>query len=322
MVQSSTTLIDPDVAKVKELWGDTEGTWRTAERIHWTQHPKVNERINRLISGDPQIDRFQYFIQRHLRRRLPVQRALTLGCGHGELERGLLKYNLAKVHEGVDISDGAVAEAARLSAGNSSRLRYRVSDLNSITLPRFQYDVVFGVMSIHHVAALEHLFEEVSAALKPNGYFFLDEFVGPNQFQWSDPQLDAINDEIALMPERFKQCVEDRSIIKGEVPRWTIDEMNCMDPSEAIRSSDILPLLSKYFEVVDVKGYGGSILHMLLDHIAGNFAEDVPDAMYYLECLFHMEDHLLELGTIRHDFAVVIARRKTTFRTWIDFYSR
>src|SRR5262249_40390159 len=134
-----------------------------------------------------------------------------------------------------------------------------------------------------------------------------------------DAQLDAVNDQILLMPDRFKQCVEDRDIMKGEVVRWTIEEMNREDPSEAIRSSDILPLLSQFFDVLEVKGYGGAILHPLLEHIAGNFSEDDPEALYYLESLFELEDELLHSRKIRHDFAVMVARKKTTPGTWFDF---
>jgi len=318
LASGSPAISDADLARVKELWGDPEGIWRTGKAVHWTQNAAVQKRINRLVSGDAAIDRFQYFIQKYVRRR-PVERALTVGCGHGELERGLAKYNLARVHEGIDVSEGAVAEATKLAEGSAIKLLYTVADLNSIALPRFHYDIVFGVMSIHHVAALEHLFQQVADSLKPGGYFFLDEYIGPDQFQWRDAQLDAINDQILLMPDRFKQCVEDRNIVKGEVVRWTIEEMNRADPSEAIRSADILPLLSRFFEVLEVKGYGGAILHPLLEHIAGNFSEGDPEAIYYLQVLFELEDELLQSGKIRHDFAVVIARKKATLGTWFDF---
>src|SRR3954470_17707487 len=93
-----------EVAKVKELWGSTDGTWRTAEWLRWLQHPKVRERINILTTGHPEKDRYQYFLERYAPKRLGratrVKRALTLGCGHGELERGFAKYHFAEVHEG------------------------------------------------------------------------------------------------------------------------------------------------------------------------------------------------------------------------------
>src|SRR5262249_15148851 len=150
-------------------------------------------------------------------------------------------------------------------------LRYSVADLNTVQLPRYEYDVVFGIGSVHHVAALEHLLIQVSQCLKPNGYLFLDEYVGPNQFQWPDSQLSIINEQIALMPERYKVALTEPPHLKGPVKRYTVEEMNAVDPSEAIRAAHILPLVSLFFDVMEVKGCGGSLLHLLLEHIAGNF---------------------------------------------------
>ncbi len=307
-----TEMSGSEIAKVKEVWGDAKGSWRTPQIVHWMQHPKVRERMNLLTSGELHKDRFQYFLETYLRGRTPVQRAVTLGSGHGELERGFSQYNLASLHEGIDIADGAVSEARRLAAdAGFSHIRYQVGDLNSVRLPESAYDVVFGVMSIHHVRALEHLFRQVSMALKPEGYFFLDEFIGPSQFQWPEHQLAAINEQVAVMPELFKAMVSDRSMMKTPVARHTIEEMNSSDPSEAIRSAEILQLLPRYFEVVEVRGYGGSLLHLLLEHIAGNFTEEDPGSMNYLRLIFDLEDRLIASGKLAHDFAIIVARRRS-----------
>jgi hypothetical protein len=94
--------------------------------------------------------------------------------------------------------------------------------------------------------------------------------------------------------------------------RLTIEEMNRIDPSEAVRSAEILPLMSQVFDLVEVKGCGGSLLHMLLEDIAGNFSTDDPAAMAHLESLFKLEDDLIQTGALQHDFAVIIARKKAS----------
>jgi SAM-dependent methyltransferase len=304
---------EADVAKVKEVWGEGAGasTWRSVHRIHWTQHPKVQERLNFLVSGNPYRNRFEHFMDVYLRGRMPVARALTLGCGHGELERGLAPYNFATLLEGVDISDGAVAEATRLA--NDAGLRqisYRIADINSIELPKNTYDVIFGVGSIHHTARLEHLFAQVAESLKPGGFFFLDEYIGPSVFQWTDLQLVSINSAAAGLPARYRMCVDNPQIVKPTVTRPSVPEMYAIDPSEAVRSSEIVGLLPKYFNVLETKGVGGSLLHLLLEHIAGNFDENDPDAMAHLQSFFNLEDELIAAGMLQHDFAVIIAARR------------
>ena len=311
--------LNPEVAKVKEIWGSAHNKWRTSDIVHWTQLRRVQERLNLLTSGDVRKNRFEHFMETYLPR-LPVKRALTLGCGHGDLERGLSKYNFAVFHDGIDIAEGAIAEARRhAAAAGLSNLRYQVADLNSVRLPRYEYDVVFGIGSVHHIAALEHLLIQVSQTLKPNGYLVLDEYIGPNQFQWPDSQLSIVNEQIALMPEHYKMGLSEPHCLKGPIRRHTVEEMNVVDPSEAVRADHIVPLVSSFFDVMEVKGCGGSLLHLLLEHIAGNFDDSDPEAVNYLHWLFGVEDELIASGKLQHDFALIIAKKRTTWRTWARY---
>jgi len=62
--------------------------------------------------------------------------------------------------------------------------------------------------------------------------------------------------------------------------------MNAADPSEAVCSADIVKLLPDYFDVFEINGYGGSLLHLLLEGITGNFVEDNPRSMSYFQSFF------------------------------------
>jgi hypothetical protein len=148
-------------------------------------------------------------------------------------------------------------------------------------------------------------------SLRPGGYFFLDEYIGPDKFQWPVEQIALINQQIEALPSPWKRSIVDGTA-KGAIGRMSVEAIDAVDPSEAVRSSDILRVLALYFDIVDFKGCGGSLLHMLLEGIAGNFAEDDPEAMKYLESLFRLEDELIASGKLHHDFAVIVARRKPT----------
>jgi SAM-dependent methyltransferase len=296
--------------RIKNVWG-VERVWDGTEIQHWLQHPLVQERINLKISGAPQINRFEYFLHRYLEGKMPVERALTLGSGLGELERGLCQYGFARSHQGVDLSDGAVRIAAeKAQAAGSDHLSYRTADLNTIKLERQAYDVIFGVSSVHHIDNLEHLFRQVQQALKPGGYFFLDEFIGPSRFQWTNAQLQSMNGQLRLLPKELRRRISDRKKFKERVIRKTVGEIIASDPSEAARSSEIVPLLTEYFKIVEIKGYGGAILHQLLYDIAGNFCEENAGSLEHLRRLFTLEDELTASGTVSNDFAVIIATTK------------
>jgi SAM-dependent methyltransferase len=211
----------------------------------------------------------------------------------------------------VDLSDEAVRIATeKARAERFDHLSYRTTDLNTIKLERQAYDVIFGISSVHHIDNLEHLFRQVQQALKPGGYFFLDEFIGPSRFQWTDAQLQSMNGELRRLPKELRRRISDRNKFKERVIRETVAEIIASDPSEAVRSSEIVPLLNEYFKIVEIKGYGGAILHQLLYDIAGNFCEENAGSLEHLRRLFTLEDELTASGAVSHDFAVIIATTK------------
>ncbi|MHB1048417.1 MAG: class I SAM-dependent methyltransferase [Thermoanaerobaculia bacterium] len=249
-------------------------------------------------------------MQKHLAGRLPVSRALTIGCGRGELERGLFRHGFAVEHEAFDIAPEAVRRAvAEAQAEGCRGIRYAVADANSLHLEPGSYDVIFGVHSIHHVERLESAFAQIAHALSPNGFLFLNEFVGPSRFQWSRRQLEVIDGVLRLLPERFRRSrVDGRT--KRRVPRPSIRRMIATDPSEAVRSDEILALVDDHFDVVELRPYGGTVLHPLLDDIAGNFAGTEDGGRDLLAAICDLEWALIQSGDLTSDFAVVVARRR------------
>jgi hypothetical protein len=79
------------------------------------------------------------------------------------------------------------------------------------------------------------------------------------------------------------------------------------DPSEAVESSDIVPSIHSLFEVLEQKGFGGAILHLLFSGIAHHFVTPDVETRRLHEFAFSIEDTLLRLKEIEHDFALVNA---------------
>jgi O-antigen biosynthesis protein len=131
-----------------------------------------------------------------------------------------------------------------------------------------------------------------------------------SSFSMSSSGRPVFNRAAAALPARYRMRVDNPKQPKPIVTRPSVAEMIAIDPSEAVRSSEIVRLLPKYFNVLETKGVGGSLLHLLLEHIAGNFGENDPDAMAQLQSLFNLEDELIAAGTLQQDFAVIIAGRR------------
>ena len=82
-----------------------------------------------------------------------------------------------------------------------------------------------------------------------------------------------------------------------------------IDPSEAVRSSAILPLAERYFRFIERIDYGGTILHMLLHDIIGNFRAENRRDLAALRAIFALERWLLDRKILSSDFMMVVACR-------------
>src|SRR5688500_10770931 len=118
--------------KVSEVWSADAARDTQVLGQYWLAHPLVRDRVNRLASGRTDQDAYGRLVDLLGGRgfRLPIPRALSLGCGFGALERDLLSRGLVERFEALDLANGAIAEARRLAeeAGLAGRVRYQVAD--------------------------------------------------------------------------------------------------------------------------------------------------------------------------------------------------
>jgi SAM-dependent methyltransferase len=170
-------------------------------------------------------------------------------------------------------------------------------------------------MSAHHFSELEHIYSQVRTALKPGGFFVLYEYIGPTQFQWTDKQLAIINDLLKILPAKYREYIPFPGQIKQHIQRPTIDGMNSIDPSEAIRSAEIVPLLAQYFNIVERIDYGGTILHMLLQDIVGNFDVRKEEDIAILNLICYLEETLIKKNVLPSDFALIISQNNDKAQT-------
>ena len=292
-----------------ELW--SQRAREQAEQIKpssWTECPVViEEYMNPLISGNGKVGWLEavardYFPQ-------PVANALSLGCGGGGLERHGLQLGIARHFDAFDVSAGAI-ELARGEAEKSNQaknINYRVTNLNKLEFEHAYYDAAFASQSVHHIQALEHYMAQVWRALKTGGLFIVNEFVGPNQFQWTDAQLSHAQRLLDQIPPALRHCIREPGV-RHKVERPTIEFMNGFDPTEAIRSGEIVQELGRRFEIVERRDFGGTLLHLVLDNIAGNLSES-DTGKQLLRSFFAEERRLIASGEIGSDFTLIVARK-------------
>lgn|GEM_PF-1798882 len=82
------------------------------------------------------------------------------------------------------------------------------------------------------------------------------------------------------------------------------------DPSECVRSADILPLIRRTFPDVEVHPYGGAILAYALDNrFYDCYDANNPMHRATLDLLCQLEEHYTQTGELGAEHAVIIARK-------------
>lgn len=82
-----------------------------------------------------------------------------------------------------------------------------------------------------------------------------------------------------------------------------------VDPSECVRSDEIIPIARKYFSELEVRPFGGGILqHALDERFYENFDATNPTHISTLEVLCQLERHFMKTGEIGAENAFLIAK--------------
>jgi SAM-dependent methyltransferase len=258
----------------------------------WMVNPQVREYINLCIGGTQPLWPMDWF--RTWLAGRTFARALSIGCGAGALERDLIRQGLC---EKVDAFDGAflslrVATEEAKSAGMGDRIRYYAADFNLASLPRNTYDIVFFNQSMHHVLALEKLMLAVHRALRPDGLLYIDEYIGPSRFAWNAERIGVQQALYMSLPADWR--------LHPTLPL----PIELGDPSEAVRSDEILPAVETGFDIVERRDYGGNILAVLFPAIDWSKAP-----AEFAANLISAERALLESGA-QSFYSLIVARPK------------
>jgi len=257
-----------DSKKIAEYWGNMARERVQKEtsslRCPWTDSPLIQKYyIHPTISGRMDVNWFVWVKENFFSK--PAEKALNLGCGDGCLERHGAIIHVFEKCDAFDISHGAIEIAERKAEelGIREKINYEIGDFNKIHLKENHYDVVFSAMALHHIENLEHVLKEIDCCLKENGLFIINEYIGPNRFQWTDTQLEIANDLFRLLPERYR-IDPTTGMVRNTIHRQPLSHMIAVDPSEAVRSRDIVPLMEERFTIIKRIDYGGTILNLIV----------------------------------------------------------
>ena len=237
---------------------------------------------------------------------------LIIGCNYGTdtSQTAIARSNLFKELTVIDIAEDLLVRQKAVTdrLGFGHMFNFQCLDLNKDHLPQKDgYDFIHAWGTIHHIERLEGLFVEINNALNPNGLFSMREYVGPSYLQFTDQTVSLVNKILSTIPDNLKY--DEHGKIKNEAWRPTQNEIISDDPSEAVRSDQILSIAEKNLNVLACAMTGGTLLNPLLHGIAGNF-ERTDAARSILKMIILLEQTLIHSGVISSDYVYLIAQKQ------------
>jgi SAM-dependent methyltransferase len=236
------TLDDPEyrrqAAAEAEFWQAVHPLGLEATESQFVEGP-VDRYVNARFTGDPDTDWTST-----IARRGPFRRGLMLGISSPRRETQVLATNPGLHLTLLDISGGAVERRAeRLGERFGDRIATATADLNFLELPVEHYDVIVSSSTIHHVTNLEHLGFQINRALTPDGYFFLEDYVGEPRFMFSEAK------------RRLYEMLYDRDVARqrGRKPGLIWLDTSDLSPFCGVRSDEILDVFRRYLDEVEVR---------------------------------------------------------------------
>lgn len=301
--------VSTDLERVSRLWDQTAAD-RAAQPVQgWLDCSIVLENyVQPKITGSSHLN---WLVGLMKRARVPKGgRWLSLGCGAADQEVLAAKEGLFSCLLALDASPLSIQRARETAAREGvTSIEFGGVDFNSLSLPSATYDVVLMGMSLHHVLELGYVLSQVRTSLKRDGFLLINEFIGPRQFQFSDLQLSIVRELLDALPPNLRRDLATGGI-KTEYVRMPVEYWNFADPSEAIRSDVIVREVQKQFRIVARVDYGGTILNLLLEHIAHNFDQQNEKDVAIIRLLATTEDLLIQLGVLPSDFAVMAMQKR------------
>jgi SAM-dependent methyltransferase len=288
-----------EATRIAAFWNKNVGRHREPF-AHWESPRPIAEALNMLVSGESRVAPPQWFMTNYG----PFNQVAELGCGDGVLTHLLLHDYPGLTVDAYDLSEVSL-ERSRASIatvkGALERCRLLQIDLNNETLSENTYDAVFATGTMHHIEKLDFCFRNIRRALKPGGLLWLNDYVGPNQYQWSDTQMRLADELLAIVPRVWR--------LRDRVMRCDAGKLHDLDPSEAVAPQHIPSALRAHFDIVKTWARGGTLLAPIFGSGCLDSAMAASEeGAKVLAGMFRAEQELIVAGALPSDNYLYIAK--------------
>jgi SAM-dependent methyltransferase len=229
-----------------------------------------------------------------------TRRFLSLGAGNCDTE-----VRLARALRDAGCHRFAIEclelNKAMLVRGQQLAARERVAD-NIVPLeadlnhwrPMTQYDGVIASQSLHHVMALERVFDSVSTSLAPHARFIVSDMIGRNGHQRWPEALAIVREFWRELPSTYRY---NRQLKRQE--HEFLDWDCSTEGFEGIRAQDILPLLVERFGFDVFIGFANVIAPFVDRSFGPNFSNDAQWDREFIDRVHARDESEMAAGRIK-----------------------
>lgn len=297
-------------AKVADAWNTTAA--RPEPRLkRWWHWPQIVSYTNQSICGE-RLPGWGAGLLRELDILHPnrvFRRGISIGCGAGQKEMGLMTSGRVEQFELFELSDVRIeaGKAAFAAAGLSDRVRWHTEDgIAAMWASRGQYDLVHWDNSLHHMFNVADAISASRYCLCDGGVFLMLDYVGSTRMQWTERELSYANAIRATLPARFFiHPTNPTWVVPKKISRIDVETLMNSDPSEMADSGNIIPNLRENFINPRIWNLGGVVFHLALSDLLQNF--DIKEDSGLLELMLITDQALAESG-LTHYGACIATR--------------
>ena len=281
------------IEDVKKILSESDEAKSLKEFTHysdkyWNDLELVRKYKDKLATGNENTHWISDILNR-FKEYLPFGNVLIVGCGNGWLERQLYDLGIGKHFDAFDMSEKYINEAKELK--QSRPIDYFLDDINSMSkIEDNKYDAVFNFAVLHHAMNIEYALKKLASCLKNNGLMFNEEYVGPARNQYSDDHVNIMLEIMSELPKKFRTKAK---FLRPPLANFRVE------PSEAIHSDLILPLIPKYFDIVYQRNLNGGVAYQILHNNIDEFNDTSnSESVKWLEYLLQRDLQFTENGKV------------------------
>lgn len=216
---------------------------------------------------------------------------MEISCARRLLEAGLSNFRFSCLEINTDMLDRGIETAQQHDLGH--HFQFDRCDLNEWT-PNEPTDIYIANQSLHHIVALEQLFDGVRDSLQDSGWFLISDMIGRNGHQRWPEAMEMLEPLWQQIPHSHRK----NHILKRQEEAFLNHDCST-EAFEGIRAQDILPLLIQrmHFELFVPFA---NLISVFIDRPFGhNFDEHNEWATHFIDRVHEIDEEAFVRGRLK-----------------------